>query len=315
MFLYEISGRDKPTQDVIGQLRKYCPMLNYLHFFAQDGSSAHERFTDDIDGTFDTRSVATDFDSQEFTPVWGDFVLKAYGKLVTLDTIIEEQGFNVASEMAVKLMSWGENAGRSLQGMLLDDSTLANAEQTNGLKRLVTLATASDATRTLTAGGDNGLQVITGNDNTARKSQQALVEALKNLIANVGGANCLLMDFALLSRLSTIASDICTISLNEFGVQIGQFLGVPIVPLWTKFNGTPILPFTETVGTSTDCGSVYAFRSDTKSHLTAMTTKVGLKVYPMQLVTEKYQHLIQFQMGLGTLSSKCIGRLQGVRLG
>jgi len=315
MLLYQISGGDKPTQDVVTQLRKYCPILGYLHFFAQDGSSAHERFADNIDGTFDTRSTATSFDSQTLTPVWGDFVLKAYGKTVSLDTLIEEQGFTVASEMAIKLLSWAENAGRSLQARLLDDNTTNNAEQTNGLKRLVALATATDATRTLTAGGENGLQVLTGNDNTARKSQQALVENLKNLVANVGGANCLLMDFALLSRLSTVASDICQIKMSEFGTQIGEFVGVPVVPLWNKFDGSPIMPWTETVGTSADCGSVYAFRSDTKAHLTAMTTKVGLKVYPMQLVTDKYQHLIQFQMGLGTLSSQCIGRLAGIRLG
>ncbi len=315
MFLYQISGGDKPTQDVISAIRKYAPILNYLHFFAQDGSSAHERFTDNIDGTFDTRSTATSFDTEEFTPVWGDFILKAYGKTVKLDTLVEEQGFAVASEMAIKLLSWAENAGRSLQSRFMDDSTAVNAEQTNGLKKLVALATVSDATRTLNAGGDNGLQVLTGNDNTARKSQQALVEQIKNLIANVGGANCMLMDFALLSRLSTVASDICDITLNEFGVQIGNFLGVPIVPLWNKFDGTPIMPWTETVGTSTDCNSVYAFRSGEKAHLTAMTTKAGLKVYPMQLVTDKYQHLVQFQMGLGTLSSQCIGRLKGIRLG
>ena len=314
MFLYQISGSDKPTLDVVTQLRKFCPILDYLHFFPQDGSSAHERYSDNIDGTFDTRSTATTFDQEEFSPVWGDFVLKGYGKIVKLDTLIEEQGFNVASEMALKLMSWAENAGRSLQSRFMDDDTSVNAEQTNGLKKLVSLATASDSTRTVTFGGDNGGQVLTGNDNAARKSQQGFIEALKVLVANVGGANCLLMDFNMLARLSTIASDICIVTLNEFGAQIGSFMGVPVVPLWHKFDGTPILPFTETVGTSSDCGSVYAFRSGQKAHLTAMTTKVGLKVYPMQQVSEKYQHLIQFQMGLGTLSKQCIGRLKGVRL-
>jgi hypothetical protein len=323
MFLHQISGGDPVTSMVINNLRKYCPVLDYLHFFRQPGSGAHERFGDDIDGTFATRTIGTDFSAQAVSPNYGDFALKIIGKNVTLDTAFEERGGDVPSEFQTKLKNWSENAGRNLMYYLLDGDSDAdngatppvNLNQFDGLrKHIATLVTAGDTTRVISL-GSAGLQVTLGNDNTARTAQQKFVEGIDELIGSIdGGADLLLMDNKVLTRLSTVAKEQCQITLNQFGTKIGNYNGVPIVPTHTNYDGSRIIPFTEHVGASTDCGSVFAFKSAEKAHLTAMTTSVGLKVYPMEKVGQLYQHMVQFQMDMQPLSKRCVAKLAGVRL-
>lgn len=318
MLLQQASAGDELTTMVVNGLRKYAPVLEFLHFFKDSGGSARERKGDDIDGTIATRSIGEDFAAQTVAPVYGDFALKLYGKNVKLDVAYEERGGDVPSEMKLKLENWSENAGRSLMKHILNGDPAVDAEQTTGIKKhIANLYDDGDGDTTRIVGlGTNGLQVTLGNSDTAKKSHQNFVEGLGKLIGEVeGGADCLLMDFTLLQRLSTIAADQCQITMNQFGVLIGNFRGVPVVPTWREFDGTLLIPYNETVGTSTDCTSVYAFKSGEKKHLTAMTTKVGCKVYPMEKVANFYQHHISFQMDLGMLSNRCVAKLEGIRLG
>lgn len=304
-------------------LRKYAPIVEHLHFFRQPGSGAHERFGDDIDGTFDTRSIGTDFDIQAFAPAYGDFALKIIGKNLRLDTAFEERGGDVPSEFLLKMDNWSENGGRDLMFQFINGDSAAddgatppvNLGQFDGLRKIIaTLVTAGDSTRVISL-GTNGLQVALGNDSSSRLAQQKFIEGLDNLIESIdGGADCLMMDGQLLTRLSTVARDQCVINLNEFGAKIGNYNGVKIVPTSRKYDGSRIIPFSEHVGTSTDCGSVFAFKSAEKAHLTAMTTSVGLKVYPMEKIGNFYQHTVQLQLDVKPLSKRCVAKMTGVRL-
>jgi hypothetical protein len=323
MLLYQISAGDPVTARVMGGLRKNAPIIDVLHFFRQPGSGAHERYGDDIDGTFDTRGIGNDFDTQTVAPGYGDFALKIIGKNIRLDTAYEERGGDVPSEFLLKLDNWSENGGRDLMSQFINGDSDAddgatppvNLGQFDGLrKHIATLVTAGDSTRVISL-GSAGLQVALGNDTTARLAQQKFVEGLENLIESIdGGADCLMMDGRLLTRLSTVARDQCVISLNEFGARIASYNGVKIIPTGRKYDGSRIIPFNETVGASTDCGSVFAFKSAEKAHLTAMTTNVGLKVYPMQKIGNFYQHTVQLQLDVKPLSKRCVAKLAGVRI-
>jgi hypothetical protein len=315
MLLFQASQGDELTQMVLTELRKHCPALEYLHFFRESGSGSTERYGDDINGTFGNRSIGEAFAEQTVAPVYGNFALKILGRTIKLDVAYEERGGDVPSEFRLKLKNWGENAGRDLMGKLLNDNATTDAEQFNGIRKLLAdQVTAGDATRVITA-ATNGLQVVLGNDNTAKTAHQKFVELIEELCDAVdGGPNLILMDMKVLTRLSTVAKDQCSISLNQFGATIGDFRGIPIVPTGRTYSGARIIPATETVGTATDCTGIFAFRSSEKSNLTAMTTPVGFRVYPMQKVGSMYEVMPQLQMDLGALSKRCIAKLAGIRL-
>jgi len=315
MLLFQASQGDELSQMVLTELRKHCPALEYLQFFSDSGSGATERYGDDIDGTFGNRSIGEGFGAQTVAPVYGTFALKIIGKTIKLDVAYEERGGDVPSEFRVKLKNWAENAGRDLMSKLLNDNATTDAEQFNGIRKLIAdLVTAGDTTRVISSGAA-GMQVVLGNDNTAKTAQQKFVEKIEELCDAVdGGPNVIMMDQRLLTRLSTIAKEQCSISLNEWGATIGNFRGIPIVPTGRKYDGSRIIPYSETVTTSTDCTSVFAFRSSEKANLTAMTTPVGMKVYPMEKSDNFYSVMPQLQMDLGVLSKRCVARLEGIRL-
>lgn len=317
MLLYQASAGDAVTSMVLNELRKWAPFLEFLHFFKADGSGATERYGDDIDGTFATRSIGEDFDSQAVAPEYGTFALKILGKNVKIDIAYEERGGDVPSEFQIKLKNWAMNAGRNLMYYLIDGNSATNSEQFNGLRKIIALLVAGGVDdRIISPAGGNGIAIPLGNDNTARKAQQQFLELLDNLIESVdGGANCLMMDGLLLNRINAVAKEMCTITLNQWGATVGDYKGIPIVPTSRKHDGSRIIPWTETVGTSTDCTSVFAFNSQEKANLTAMTTRTGLKVYPMEKVGNFYQHMVQLQMDMAALSKRCAAKLEGVRLG
>ena len=317
MLLFQASAGDSVTSMVLNEMRKHAPILEHLQYFKAPGSGASEvRYGDNINGTLGTRSIDEDFGVEKVAPTYGQFALKILGRNVRIDTAYEERGGDVPSEFQVKLRNWAENAGRSLMGYLLNGDASTNAEEFNGLRTIIAdLVTAGDDTRVITP-ATNGMILPLGNDNSARSAQQKFFEQLDKLIEAVdGGANCLLMDGWLLNRISAVAKEQCVISLNEYDARVDTYNGIPIVPTGRKYDGTRIIPHTETVGTSTDCTSVFAIRSAEKAHLTAMTTQVGLKVYPMQKVSNYYEHSVQFQMDMAALSQRCVAQLEGIRLG
>jgi hypothetical protein len=317
MLLFQASAGDAVTSMVLSELRKYAPVLEYLQFFKADGSGATERYGDDIDGTLATRTIGNDFSTKDVEPDYGTFALKILGKNVRIDIAYEERGGDVPSEFQIKLKNWAMNAGRNFMYYLIDGNATTDATQFNGLRKIIALLDAAGVSdRVISPAGDNGLQIPLGNDNTARKAQQQFLELLDNVIESVdGGANCLMMDGLLLNRLSAVAKEMTTITLNQYDAIVGSYKGIPVVPTSRKYDGTRIIPWSETVGTSTDCSSVFAFHSAEKADLTAMTTRTGLKVYPMEKVSNFYQHMVQLQMDIAALSNRCVAKLEGLRLG
>lgn len=323
MLLQQASASDELTAMVVAELYKWCPALSYLHFFKEPGNGTTEPYAADNNGTFENRALGSAFGTTALAPAYGTFALKIIGKTIQLDVAYEDRYFGnvaaaadgVASEFKRQLKNWAENAGRNLMYKLLNDTSVT-ANQFNGIKKIIAdQVTAGDATRVISS-GTNGHQVILGSDNAATLSQQKFIEFIDQLIESVdGGADYVLMDNQLLTRLSSVAKGLCTVSLNEWGAKIGNYNGTPIIPTLRNYDGSRIIPFTETIGTSTDCTSVFAVRSREKADLTCMTTASGMKVYPMQKVGNFYEVMPQLQMDMAALSKRCVAQLKGIRIG
>ena len=326
MLFHEISsGGGDAQQECVEIIRKEAPLLDHIHFFVEPGGSATMSKDGEIQSQAGFRALNADYSGKDQgNPDFAAFALKIFGKTLTVDRALgkrlglrggSDTALAVGSELGRQRRRFARNLGRNLNEFFLDGSSAVSTLQFNGLRRAA--AAQQPAAQTLDVLGANGLQVLTGNDNAAKKSQQKFVEALNNLISAVaGGAQALQMNSGVLSRLSTIARDNVSTTTTEFGRRIKTFNDVPLIPAGYKYDGTELLPLTETVGTSTDCTTVCALRSEEAAYWSFMTTPGGLDVYEPVLVGNFWEQTIELQLDSGEpFNKRSLALLPGVRLG
>jgi hypothetical protein len=314
MLLQQISGSDTVTRMVIDEVRKNAPLLDYIHFFTEPGGAASLRKDADVNTAAAFRAVGSDYTPVVGAPAYAAFALKVLGKTLRVDRAYEDRGSDIPSEFNRQLKAFARTLGKNLQTWLLTGDHTSAATQFDGIKKTIAGLAAGQSLSNM---GATGTLILTGNTDAAKKSQQALVEALNELIASVdGGAQVLVMNAKVWSRLSTIARDNVSTTVNEFGVPIFQFNGVPIIHAGYTYAGVDNLPLTETLSTSTDCTTIYALRSEEAAFWSFMTTRSGLKVYPISLVGNFYEQTVELQADSGEpFSSRALACLPGVRLG
>jgi hypothetical protein len=313
MLLHQISGGDEVTNAVVTEVRKNSSLVDRIHFFYEPGGTSKKRKDADVNSAGEFRSIGEDFNKITGAPEYADFALKIFGKTLKLDRAYEERGGDIPSEFRRQLLAFGRVLGINLQTYFFTGDSSSDAEQFNGLKKTISLM---DATQTLTDTGTNGLQIVAGTDNTAKTSHQKTVESLNNLISAVaGGAEWIAMNGKVWSRISTIARDNVSTTVDEFGRPVQYFNGVPIIHAGYKYDGTEILPLSETKGTSTDCTTIYAGRSAEAAFWSFMTTKNGLKVYPIVANGNFYEQTVELQLDSGApFNKRSLACLPGVRL-
>jgi hypothetical protein len=320
MRLNQISGSDELSRMVVSEVMRYAPVLNYLHFFTKSGIATIERKAADSTEEFQVRAFNSEFASKVTAAVeYATLALKIYGRDLRVDIAYEETGSDIPSEFKRQLLRFGRALGGSFNDILINSNATGTIDQTRivGLKRQVDEIMTSVPTQDKIFGGANGNAVPAGNSDSAKKAQQEFVEALLELTTRIdGGADCILMNGRLLARLTTIAKELCDTQLNEFGVPITFFNRIPVIDAGYNQSGGEVLPFTETVGTSTNANtSVYAFKSGEASDVTLFTSQNGLKVYPMARHGNSfYETRVEFLFDLAVLNPRSVARLRGIRL-
>ena len=311
--IYDVSASDELSRLVLDNMRVSAPLLNHVHFFYKPGTSAKVRKDASVDTQAAFRVLGTDYAAPVVvTPVFADYALNPLGKAMRLDRGYEEAGGDIPSEFKRQLAAFGETLGRNINEWLITGDSALSPVQFNGLKKTVA---GLGASQTLTSMGTNGMQVIAGISDAAVSSQQKFKEALQELIASVAyGAQCLVMNSKVWSRLSSFAASECSSTIDQFGNRIVSFNGIPVVHAGFKYDGSEVLPQTETKGTSTDCSSIYAFRSGEQTHFSMMTTQNGLKVYPMTMVGNFYEQVVELLTDSQSLNARSVAVLPGVRL-
>ena len=324
MLLKQYAANGGPEQrEVIQLIEANCPLLPYLQFFTYPSRSHNLSADGDIATEAQFRNLGDDYTvKDDYSPVEVAFALKIFGKDLTVDqAYLEGEGLPggtdpaqaVGAALGVQRRRFARNLGKNLSYYLIDGNSSVDTKQFNGLRQLVS---GLPATQTLDYFGESGLQVLDGNDNTAKKSQQKLVRGLRKLIRSVGGgAQCIVMADEGISMLTTIADEAVQVTTDEFGRQITTFDRIPLVSAGFKPDGSDILGFDETLGTSEDCTSVYAFRSEEMAYLSFKTTPGGVRVYDPVHVGNKYEQKVELQVDSGCFNNKSIAVLPGFRIG
>ena len=304
MLLQQLSASDPVTQAVVSAMLSRSTVLEFAEFYSIVGNADYARKAASANGG-KFRALNTDYPANQVNPVFANPALKILGDKVEVDKAHERRGADVPSVRAMELNSFAQNLGRQFQNYFFNGDNGANSNAFNGLK--IQLPTGQKITA-----GTNGLSVDMGNSDAAVKNQQNFLEQLDALIETVdGGAQALWMDGKVIARLSSIARGQVVWTKNEFGQQVATYNGIPIRPGGYDNAGNKVLPHTETVGTSTNCTSIYAVRFGERTD-TTLASNVGVEVKDLGVVGVHYTHNVDFDVDLAILNDKSCARLEGI---
>lgn len=304
MKIQQISANDTLTQQVVSQMISRATVLEFAEFYPIIGNADYSRKAATATGG-QFRALDSDYSANTVTPAYANPVLRILGDKVQVDRAHERRGLDIASVRARELLNFGQNLGKQFQKYFFNGS--GAGDEFMGLKGKI------PAGQKITPAA-NGISVTLGNDNTAKTGQQNFLEHLNSLIQKVdGGAQVLFMNAKALSRLTTIAREFIQWQANTFGQLIPYYNGVPLRDAGYDKTGTLIIPQDETVGTSTDCTSVYAVRFSEGADL-SIATNIGVEVKDLGLVGVHYTHSVEFDADLVLLNDLAVARLEGIRL-
>ena len=312
MKFLEIAAQDALTRQIAAEVVKTSPLLaDYVQFFAKPGNSVSVRAGGSIDGVVgSTRAIGSDYTAKTVAPSYKTASRKFIGDKVQMDMAYEKMGYDIPSEMAAQLKRRGRELGFKFNYFLIKGDSSTDANQFNGLEKLVT------ENQTITA-ATNGLTVSVGNSDTAKKSQQEFLELLDEAVAKCEGVKkVIIMPDRGFARLNSIARDYIDIERNEFGVPVAFYNTIPVLAAGNYLSAvdtyTPVLGANETCGTGTKTSSVYVASFEEEDGLSFATTQGGFQVYPTQKVGNFLETTLELITDSMLIRGTAVSRLKGL---
>lgn len=290
----------KLTQDALkkGVITEYAQnsaALEILPFIEMEGNAFSYNREGALPG-IDFRAVNEAYKESSGTVNNQVARLAILGGDVDVDKFIAQTRSNINDQRMVQTSLKVKAFARFFEKNFIDGDVGANPNGFDGLKKLTT--TVVDA-------GENG--------NTLTLSMlDELLDAVD------GGPNVLLMSKEMRRNLKALIQAengyFETEGYDAFGRPVLMYGGVPIRTIGKDTNNAEILGFTETQGTSTDTGSIYALRVDEADGVAGITNG-GVQVYDLGELQQKpaYRTRIEFYAGLVVQNSSSAARLKGVQ--
>ena len=226
-----------------------------------------------------------------------------------VDRFIQKTRSNLHDQLAMQIRAKVKATSYKFQDTFINGSVAVDAKSFDGLKTRLTGA------QVITA-GTNGIPVI-GNGGT---DVHAFLDTLDTLFGAVaGGPDVAYTNRAIQSKIIAAGRRVGGTSIVETdinGKRQPVWNGVPIVDIGNTAAGAPIIPQTETQGSSSVAGSIYAVKfgqDDTDQAVTGLTNG-GVDAYEVGELQEKpaYRARIEFYCGLAVFGGRAAARLQGV---
>lgn len=317
-------GSGQQSSDALRQLAlaafyQSFPLAPFAEFYSHRGNADTPRKIDSQFTAGTTRALAGAFTAQGRTPQFGSTSLKIYGDSVKTDRAYERRGYDIGSQRAKDLRDFASSLGRFFMDACVnhDGTTLSGNAIIKGMKQL-----AEDNSRSTVFGsGSDGAELPSGNGNSERKAQDAFIEQLNAIIADIaGGPDVLVMNGAMLSRLQSIGRGYMSVQ-NATDVFLGKqftqfsFNGVPILNAgYAANNSGLIITSTETQGGAvSNCTSIYAAKFGEEQDLT-FATNVGIDCQDLGAVESQFITLLEFDVDSALLNTKALARLKGIIL-
>jgi len=216
---------------------------------------------------------------------------------------------SVASLVAAQRDMKARSVAAKFADTFINGDTAVDANSFNGLKKRLTGGQVIST-------GTNGAAM-----NTDAATRTAFLDKLDALLAACPGADAIYANAQVIALLRTVYRNT---TINNYTVdeltgrplQVPTWQGVPILDAGKKADQTPVIPQTETVGTSTNTSSIYAvnFAASEFEEGVLGITNGGLQVDPPKQLETKPAWLgrIEFYTGLALMGAQPAARLSGV---
>ena len=255
------------------------------------------------------RSVNEAYTESTGTVVQATESLVILGGDADVDRFIVQTRGNLNDQRATQTAMKVKAASYKFQDTFFNGDTSVDPKAFDGLKKRLTGAQVIDA-------ATNGLAVV-GSDDAAR---YAFFDKLDELFAAVaGGPDAVYAPASLLAKIRSAGRRIggAEMVVNDLtGKRELTWNGVPILDPGKTAAGVDILPMTETQGSSSVAGSIYAvkFGNDEGDQAVTGLTNGGVQVDDLGQLQEKpaYRTRIEFYCGLATFGGQAAARLRGV---
>ena len=273
MLLQQISDNGPVSQLALQGLMTNAPILKDAQWYSKAGAAdsvKHQRQA--AAKTKITRSVNEDNTATPPTNTYNAATKKIVSFDAKVDVFLEDRNEDIFTELGVQTRLEAEEAGWELQEMFFEGDEGSDPEDFDGMRQLT-----PSAQKKVVA--TNGLQMPLGNSDANVTAQQTAIEKFLQHAALVQGmATHVYVPEFFKIRLLTVAKNLGFYrqSKDELGNLVEYINDIVIRGAGYKRDGTLLLPFDETVGTSSDCSSLFFVRWGERKFLT-MLTSVGVK--------------------------------------
>lgn len=281
-------------------------VLDRLNFENIEGN-AFQYFTDSALPGAEFRAVNSAYAESTGSVTSATESLVILGGDADVDTYLQMTRSNLLDQRATQVEMKARAVAHKFNDAFINGDTAVDANSFNGLKKRLTGSQ-------LVSMGTNGAQI-----NTDTTTRQTFFDALDDLISRVPNVDVLVTNSNILSRFRSAArrETMATSTVDTLGRVVDTYNGIPLVDIGNKADGTPIIPQTETQGTSTDAGSIYAvhFGAGAPDQGVVGLTNGGVRVQDLgQLETKPvYRTRIEWFVGLALFGPKPAARLSGIR--
>lgn len=228
-----------------------------------------------------------------------------------VDRFLQQTGGNLADLRQMQTTMKTKAARLKFQGAFFNGDTAVDANSFDGLKKRLTGAQVIVA-------GTNGIPV----NGTTEAERLAFLDKLDAGIAAVPGITpqngAIYMAAGAQSKYRSAQRSLKmnTTPIESYGKSVMEYNGIPILDPGNNADGTPILPFTETTGTSAVTSSIYIvkFGEDPSDGGVTGIQNGGLEVTDLGELQTKpvWRTRIEWYLGLALFSGQAAARITGI---
>lgn len=310
-----IAGSAQNTAIAVPIITSRSVLLNdWIEFFVKPGTAATIRTEGLSTGiAANTRQLEQAYDTSIVRPQTTTVGRKFIGGEIKIDQAYQKMGYDIGNEFLTQLKRHMIDFPTIFHYLLIHGNPDVDAKQFAGLKIL------TPATQKVTA-GTNGLELLYGSDNAAKKSQQTFLEKINLLIERCKGTSkVLIMNDRVKAYFNTVAAGAIQQTVNSFGVPVDRYNNVPMINLGDVQIEpkvySPILQFDETVGTAENCSSIYCVNFAEEDGMSFMTTEAGFEVYDMIKDANWIKAQWELIVDSSLLRTNALAKLEGLKFG
>ena len=284
-------SQDMLLKGVVETIIEQSAVLRYLPFVQVVGNSL--RYNQEATaGSVDFYSVGDTWTESAMTVTEVSTKLAILGGDADVDAFLQQTYSDPNDLRALVVATKSKALANKFNDTFFNGDSATNAKQFDGLKKL------SAGTRTMNKGANGELLEIDHLDE--------LIDMIKP-----GAPHVLFMSKRTRRKLSNLrrsSGSVLETSLDMFGRRVLTYDGIPV-------EVDDNIPDDETLGTSTDCSSIYAVQFGFQTGLCGLENG-GIQVQPVGALETKdaWRTRIKWYCGLALFRKTAVARLEGVRV-